>query len=512
MMTYGELKMKSVIINHEPFNELKAGVDAIANVVKATLGPRGKNVLIDKKNKVISTRDGVSVAKMISFKDNLKNMGALLIREAASKTNKEAGDGTTTATVIAQALFHEALKDIYSGNTTPLGLKEEIESSVATIVSLLKDNAKQIESYEDVYNIAVISANNDPVIGKLIADAVHKVGEKGTIIVETGAETGVSFQEGLTIDRGLSDCGPAFITNAAKICAEFDKPYICVIDDNIDSIEYLLPILEYVKDKPIVLCVSKIEDTVLGVLAKNKLNNKLNVAVIKTPGHNNYEIIEDFALAVDATIINPDYHSIDEFSPDDLGLCDKAIINLEDSTFVNGAGNVDDRVAQIKDQIENMGDGVGKVRLQDRINKLINSIAVLKISADSDTELLDKKLRIEDAINASKAAMSEGIIEGGGTTLMRISERIDSRIVRAALKAPFRCIVENSGEIPEVILSEMEATDRGYNAKTGKIENLFEAGVIDPVKVTRTALQKAASIAVILLTTGPCVVREDDNE
>jgi chaperonin GroEL len=506
--------MKTVLIENTPFAKMKQGVDDLANTVRATLGPTGKNVLIDTGNRIISTRDGVSVANKIKFSDTVKNMAAMLVREAATETNKEAGDGTTTATILTQAIFSEALKDIYSEKTKPLDLKNEIETTVKQVIEELKKIARPVNNYDDILNIATISSNNDPVLGKLIADAVHMVGKKGTVIVEVGHEMKLIMQDGLTIERGLSDTGPAFITNAAKITAEYENPFIAVVDDKVADIAPLLPLLEYCKDKPLILCVKKIEDSVLGVLAKNKINGRIKIAVLITPGFNDNDIVEDFATSVGAKVINPDYNPMSDFKPEMLGGCEKIIIGLEQTTLINCKGSIDDRIETIEQQLLHEEDKIKKGRLQDRINKLSNSIAIIKITADSETELKDKKLRIEDSINASKAAMEEGIIEGGGIALARLSGScgLTSRIIKAALMAPFRCIIENSGGIPEVVFKEIEATGMGYNAKTGLVANLFEEGIVDPVKVTRTALQKASSAAIMLLTTGPCLILEKENE
>jgi chaperonin GroEL len=510
MVCEGEIM--SIKIEKEPFEKIKQGIDELAFAVKQTLGPAGKNILIDLGKKVVSTRDGVTVASKITFKDKLMNMGALLVREAAAKTNKQAGDGTTTATVLAQAIFARGLKELYESNKTPNSIKREIDEAVEKAVEQLKELATPIDNLGKLKSVATISANNDDVLGSLIAEAVYKVGEKGSVIVENGLKTELTFQDGMVIERGLSDTGPIFLTDYARLTAEYENPKILVVDDKLHSIEQLMPAFKLMgKDSPMVLCASQIEDTLLGLLAKNKQEGRLKIAVIKTPGFNDYSQIEDFAKSIGARVFNQDLHPLQDAQEADFGTCKKIIIGLEQTTVIEGAGDISERVEVLKTQIKNEESEVAQARMQDRLNRLLNSVATIKVSAESDTELTDKKLRIEDSVNAAKAAMSEGIVPGGGMALYSLIEKTSNETLKFALEAPFKAIVANTDVDYDKIISELKP-GLGFNAKTRQIADLMLDGVIDPVKVTRTALQKAASVATMLLTTGSCIVHEVDKK
>lgn len=508
-----------VIIEKKPFEKIKSGIDRLADTVALTLGPNGKNILIDlgKDKAPLSTRDGVTVAKFINFKDKLENFGAQAVKQAAKDTNSIAGDGTTTATVLAQAIFNEGLKYILAG-IEPIKVKRSIDEAIEKIIEKLKSLSTPVAN---ISNVATISANNDKFIGEIIGTAFEKVGKDGAILVEDTAapQTHLTFQEGMIIERGWNETSYYFITDLYKKTVEYDNPKIAVIDDKIYSHQQLKPLLDWVvKTKtPLILCIRDIEDTVLGFLVTNKLPNKTNgglpIAVIKTPGFNSPEIIEDFSDRIGARCFNPDWNPISNFKPDDLGSAKRVIIREVDTTIVEGCGDITQRLATLHAQAESEQDNVRKARTLDRIARLTNSVAVIHLSADSEAELKDKKFRIEDALNATRHALSEGIVSGGGTALLSLRQDIDTigmKIMNIALEAPFRKIVENTGENVEKVLAEVERTGLGYNALTKHVENLIENGIIDPVVVTRTAIQKAASVAGMLLITGHAVVSEEE--
>jgi chaperonin GroEL len=515
--------MKQIYIENSPFRKMFEGVQKLAKVVAETLGPNGKNILIDRGDRPpMSTRDGVTVAKSINLSDRLENFGASLVKEAAHNTNTEAGDGTTTSTVIAHAILKEGLKYVASG-INPINIKRSIDETVDKVIAFIKDHAKQISTKEDIINVAKISTNNDEKLGTLIAEAAYKVGTHGTILVENSQsdETYLKFQEGMVIERGVNDTSPLFVTDPVKRTAEYDNPKILVIDDKIHDIQQILAPVEYCfkNSLPLVIMVRDIEDTVLGALVANKLKKGLRVAVLRNIA-NVYEILEDYAIYLGAKIFNPDWKPLSSFSPDDFGSCKKIVIGMLETTIIEGCGNIYERLFSIKKMAEDEERETYKTRIMSRYNKLTNSVASIYVAGQSDTELVDAKLRVEDAIHACKSAMKEGIIAGGGVVLLHASndlkeDTVGDKILKVALQSPIRGIIENSGENPDKIIYEIERSKSkcyGYNAYTKKMCQLFDAGIIDPCLVTRVALQKAASVAGMLLTTGSCVVRYEDND
>jgi len=510
-------------IEEKPFEKLKAGVDKIANTVALTLGPNGKNILIymGENKPPMSTRDGVTVAHYINLPDKLENFGATLIKHAARNTNNEAGDGTTTATIMAQAIFSEGIKYVQAGYE-PIRIKREIDQAVENAVVKLKTYAKSVTTNTE--SVATISANNDPVLGKIIGNAVEKVGKDGSILVNESQnhETYVTYQEGMIVERGFGETSLYFVNNLNKRTVEFDNPYFMIIDDKIYSYEQLSAVMMWLakEKRPLIISVRDIEDTVLAWLVANKLGdrerniNGLPLAVIKTPGWNQPEIVLDFCDRVGGRLFDADIHPSNQFKPDDLGKAKKVIISQHDCTIVEGAGDISQKLNVLLEQSRSETDAFKKAKIQDRINRLTNAVATIHVAADSETELKDKKLRIEDAINATRHAVAEGIVQGGGTIMLKIRSggaSVGEKILDKALEAPFRKLVENTGENVEKMLAILETSEDGwgFNASTKKIENLLESGVIDPVKVTRTALQKASSVATMLLMTGHCLIGEE---
>jgi len=511
-------------IEKRPFEKIQAGVNKIADTVALTLGPNGKNILIDMgpEKPPMSTRDGVTVAHYINLKDRLENFGASLVKHAARNTNNEAGDGTTTATILAQAIFNEGLKYIQAGYE-PIKVKREIDLAVEKAVEKLKSIAKDVKN--NINDVAAISANNDREIGDIIGNAVTKVGKDGSILVETSSnqKTFVSFQEGMLIERGWGETSLYFINNMNKRTVEFDNPKFLIVDDKIYTYEQLDPVMRWLAKErtPLIICVRDIEDSVLAWLVANKMGDPerriggLPISIIKTPGFNSPEIVLDFCDRVGGRLFNIDINPLNQFKPSDLGSAKRAIIRKHDTTILEGAGDITQKLDELHQQASHEEDTFQKNKIQDRINRLTNAVATIHVAAESETELKDKKLRIEDAINATRHAVAEGVVQGGGTALLKIrsnGESLGSKILDKALEAPFRKIVENTGENVEKVLSTIENAEEGigYNASTKTVENLMAGGVIDPVKVTRTALQKAASVATMLLMSGHCVIEEKE--
>lgn len=505
-----------VNIEINPFEKIKIGVDKLSNTVALTLGPCGKNIFIDMggDNTPLSTRDGVTVAQYVNLKDRLEDFGAKVIKQAAKNTNQNAGDGTTTATVLAQAIFNEGLKYIAAGES-PIKIKRSIDEAVLSAVERLKNIA--IRDNVNLFNVATISANNDPFLGRLIADAIEKVGKDGSILVEDSPknETALKFQEGMTIERGWGETSFYFINNMAKASVEYDNPHFLVIDDKIDSFETLDHIVRYIAKEKIatIMLIRDIEDTVLAWLVTNKLKGGLKLAVIKTPGFNNPELIEDFADRVGARPFNPDWNPLNSFKPEDLGFAKRVVIGKSSTTVIEGRGDITQRLVRLDGQAKDEADPVRRGRILDRVNKLNGSIATLQLSADSETEMKDKKLRVEDAINASRSAAEEGIVPGSGKAFLLIRGQnltIGEKIINFALEQPIKKIIENTGENIERILVGIEGKPAtfGYDANARELCDLIERGIIDPVKVSRTALTKAASAAGMLLLTGHCIVNE----
>jgi chaperonin GroEL len=513
--------------------KLKKGVDSLANAVKVTLGPKGRNVIIDKKfGAPTVTKDGVSVAKEIELKDPIENMGAQLVKEVASKTADDAGDGTTTATVLAQAIFNHGLKNVAAG-ANPMDLKRGIDKAVKTIVENLKSQSRTISSSNEIAQVGTISANNDEEIGKMIADAMDKVGKDGVITVEEakGTETEVKTVEGMQFDRGY--LSPYFVTNADKMVTELDNPYILIFDKKISNMKELLPVLEQVVQtgKPLLIIAEDVDGEALATLVVNKIRGALKIAAVKAPGFGDRRkaMLEDIAILTGGTVISEERgYKLDNATLEYLGTAEKITIDKDNTTIVNGAGSQDDikaRVNQIKAQIDTTTSDYDKEKLQERLAKLSGGVAILYIGAATEVEMKEKKDRVDDALHATRAAVQEGIVAGGGIALVRALEALDSvetsnedqstgvNIVRLALEAPLRTIVSNAGGEASVVIQKIRENsgDYGYNAREDRYENMFEAGVIDPTKVTRLALENAASIASLLLTT-ECVVADDPEE
>ena len=515
---------------------LKRGVDALANAVKVTLGPRGRNVIISKSfGSPQVTKDGVTVAKEIELEDALENMGAQMVKEVASKTNDLAGDGTTTATVLAQAIVKEGLKNVASG-ANPMDLKRGIDKAVAKIVEHLAKQAKEVgSSSEKIKQVASISANNDDTIGELIAQAFEKVGKEGVITVEEakGTDTYVDVVEGMQFDRGY--LSPYFVTDSEKMVAELDHPYILLYDKKISTMKDLPPVLEPVAQsgKPLLIIAEDIDGEALATLVVNKLRGTLRIAAVKAPGFGDRRkaMLEDIAILTGGTVIAEERgFTLENATIDMLGTAERVSIDKDNTTIVNGAGKSDDikaRVAQIKAQIENTSSDYDREKLQERLAKLSGGVAVLYIGAASEVEMKEKKDRVDDALHATRAAVEEGIVAGGGIALIRAKnvlgklkplnadEETGIKIILKALEAPLRTIVENAGVEGSVIVARVLEASRdayGYNAKTGTYTDMFKAGIIDPKKVTRVALENAASVAGMILTTECALVDIKDDK
>ena len=525
---------KEIKFNMEARNLMKEGVDALANAVKVTLGPKGRNVVIDKKfGAPHVTKDGVSVAKEIELEDRFQNMGAQMVREVASKTNDQAGDGTTTATVLAQEIISVGLKNVTAG-ANPMDLKRGIDKAVACVVESLKAQTQEVgDDISKVEQIATTSANNDAFIGKLIAEAMGKVKKEGVVTVEEakGTQTEVKVVEGMQFDRGY--ISPYFMTNSDKMEAVLESPKILITDKKISSMKDLLPILEPIarEGKSLLIIAEDVEGEALTTLVVNRLRGTLKVAAVKAPGFGDRrkEMLQDIATLTGGMVISEERgFTLENTTPDMLGSADKVSIDKENTTIVNGKGNkndIEERVAQIRKQIEKTTSDYDREKLQERLAKLAGGVAVLYVGAASEVEMKEKKDRVEDALNATRAAVEEGIIPGGGVAFIRAIESLKSlkadnedeqtgiNIVAKAIESPLRCIVENAGVEGSVVAQKVkEGTgDFGYNARADRYENLFAAGVVDPTKVTRVALQNAASVAGMFLTT-ECVIADKPEE
>lgn len=515
---------KDIKFDIEARDGLKRGVDALANAVKVTLGPKGRNVIIGKSfGGPIVTKDGVTVAKEIELKDALENMGAQMVKEVASKTNDLAGDGTTTATVLAQAIVKEGLKNVAAG-ANPMDLKRGIDKAVEAIVADLAKQAQVVGSdTEKIKQIASISANNDEIIGDLIATAFAKVGKEGVITVEEakGTETTVDVVEGMQFDRGY--LSPYFVTNPEKMEVELEKPYILLYDKKVSSLKELLPILEPVAQsgKPLLIIAEDVDGEALSTLVVNKLRGALKIAAVKAPGFGDRRkaMLEDIAILTGGTVIAEESgYTLENTTIEMLGTAEKVTIDKDNTTLVNGAGSADmikNRVNQIKGQMETTTSDYDKEKLQERLAKLAGGVAVLYVGAASEVEMKEKKDRVDDALHATRAAVEEGIVAGGGVALLRaksVLEKIKAdnadeatgiQIVFRAVESPLRTIVENAGLEGSVVVAKvMEGkANFGYNAKTDEYVDMLKAGIIDPKKVTRVALENAASVAGMILTT-----------
>ncbi len=520
---------KEIKFDIESRDALKRGVDALANAVKVTLGPKGRNVVIEKSfGAPHVTKDGVSVAKEIELEDKVENMGAQMVKEVASKTNDIAGDGTTTATVLAQAIVREGLKNVAAG-ANPMDLKRGIDKAVSAVVENLKSQSQVVgDSSEKIKQVAAISANNDDTIGSLIAEAYGKVGKEGVITVEEakGTDTTVDVVEGMQFDRGYQS--PYFVTNPEKMVAELDNPYILLVEKKISSMKELLPVLEPVAQagKSLLIISEEVEGEALATLVVNKLRGSLKIAAVKAPGFGDRRkaMLEDIAILTGGQVISEERgFTMENATLEMLGTAEKVTIDKDNTTIVNGGGDeaqIKGRVNQIKAQMETTTSDYDREKLQERLAKLAGGVAVLYVGAASEVEMKEKKDRVDDALHATRAAVEEGIVAGGGVALVRAisglnveglnqDENTGIKIVKRAIEEPLRQIVANAGGEGSVIVAKVAdgTGDFGYNAKSDEYVNMLEAGIIDPTKVTRVALENAASVAGMLLTT-ECVITE----
>ena len=526
---------KIIKFDTEVRSGLKAGVDKLANAVKVTLGPKGRNVILQKQFGVPHiTKDGVSVAKEIELEDPIENIGAQLVKEVASKTADQAGDGTTTATVLAQEIFTLGVKNVAAG-ANPMDLKRGIDDAVNIVVKELEKIAKPIKTSKEIEQVATISANNDSEIGQMIALAMDKVGKDGIITVEEakGTETEVKTVEGMQIDKGY--LSPYFVTNQESMDAQLESPYILIYDKRISAMKDILPILEATAqtNKPLLIIADDIDGEALATLVVNKMRGILKVAAVKAPafGDRRKETLEDIAILTGGVVISEEVGlSLDKVKLSDLGNAEKIIIDKDTTTIINGGGTseaIKSRIDVIKNQIEKSTSDYDKEKLQERLSKLSGGVAILYIGATTEVEMKEKKDRVDDALHATRAAVAEGIVPGGGVALIRAQpalanmdySKIDDYytgilIVSKAIEAPLRTIVTNGGGSAEVVINEVRNGNgnMGYNARTEQYQDLVEAGIIDPTKVTRLALQNAASIASLLLTTECIVATKKEDE
>jgi chaperonin GroEL len=522
---------KMIEFDSKARDQLKKGVDALANAVKVTLGPRGRNVVLDKKfGSPQVTKDGVTVAKEIELKDPFQNMGAQLIKEVASKTSDAAGDGTTTATVLAQAIITQGMKNVAAG-ANPMDIKRGIDKAVKVVIEGINKMSNPIgDNNEKIKQVASISSNNDEEIGKLIADAMSKVKKEGVITVEEakGMETYVDVVEGMQFDRGY--LSPYFITNAEKMEVELDDPYILLHDKKVSNMKELLPLLEKVvqSGKPLLIIAEDVEGEALATLVVNKIRGTFKVAAVKAPGFGDRRkaMLEDIAILTGGTVISEERgYNLENADLSYLGQVEKVVIDKDNTTIVTGKGQKDDiqaRINQIKAQIETTTSDYDKEKLQERLAKLAGGVAVLYVGASSEVEMKEKKDRVDDALNATRAAVEEGIVPGGGVAYIRTLDSLNNvkvdnedektgvQIIRRALEEPLRIIVQNSGNDGSIVLEKVKEgkADFGFNARTESYENLLANGVIDPTKVTRIALENAASVAGMVLTT-ECIIAEE---
>ena len=524
---------KQIFFDSEARAKIKRGVDTLADAVKVTLGPRGRNVVIDKKfGSPTITKDGVTVAKEIELKDAMENMGAQLVKEVASKTADSAGDGTTTATVLAQAIYTIGVKNVAAG-ANPMDLKRGIDKAVSAIVKNLEEQKKDISTSKEIAQVATISANHDEEIGQMIAEAMEKVGKEGVITVEEarGTETEVKTVEGMQFDRGY--LSPYFVTNTEKMEVEMERPYILISEKKVSSMKELLPVLEAVAQtgRPLIILAEDVDGEALATLVVNKIRGALKVAAVKAPGFGDRRkaMLEDIAILTGGQVISEERgFKLENATLEYLGSCDKAIIDKDNTTLINGEGaknDIDGRVNQIKAQIENTTSDYDREKLQERLAKLSGGVAILYIGAATEVEMKEKKDRVDDALHATRAAVEEGVVAGGGVALIRAVEALNDlkgsnedettgiNIIRLAVESPLRTIVANCGREGSVVIQKVkEGTGSfGYNAKDNTYEDLLEAGILDPKKVTRLALENAASVAGMLLTT-ECVIADEPEE
>jgi len=526
---------KEVKFHTDAREKMLRGVDILANAVKVTLGPKGRNVVIDKSfGAPRITKDGVSVAKEIELEDKFENMGAQMLREVASKTNDLAGDGTTTATVLAQAIVKEGAKAVASG-LNPMDLKRGVDLAVEAVVAELKANARKISNNAEIAQVGTISANGDTEIGRYLAEAMEKVGNDGVITVEEAktAETELEVVEGMQFDRGY--LSPYFVTNQEKMRVELDDPYILIHEKKLSNLQALLPVLEAVvqSGKPLVIIAEDVEGEALATLVVNKLRGGLKVAAVKAPGFGDRRkaMLEDIAILTGGTVISEDLGiKLENGTLNMLGRSKKVSIEKENTTIINGAGSkaeIDGRVAQIKAQIEETSSDYDREKLQERLAKLAGGVAVIRVGGSTEVEVKEKKDRVDDALHATRAAVEEGILPGGGVALLRSvkalenlkapndDQRVGIDIIRRAIEAPVRQIAENAGAEGSIIVGKLREKSEfayGWNAQTGEYGDLFAQGVIDPAKVVRTALQDAASVAGLLITTEAMIAEKPKKE
>jgi chaperonin GroEL len=524
---------KELMFDVDARAKLKKGVDALAEAVKVTLGPKGRNVVIDKKfGSPTVTKDGVSVAKEIELSDPIENMGAQMVKEVATKTSDLAGDGTTTATVLAQAIFREGLKNVTAG-ANPMELKRGIDKAVEALVAELKKMSVPTSGKKDIAQVGTISANNDHEIGKLIAEAMEKVGKEGVITVEEakGLETTLETVDGMQFDRGY--LSPYFVTDPEAMEASLDAPYILIHDKKISAMKELLPVLEKVAQtgKPLLIIAEDIEGEALATLVVNKLRGTLKVSAVKAPGFGDRrkEMLRDIAILTNGQVISEEVgFKLENATLNELGQAKRVVIDKDNTTIIDGKGEdgaIQGRIAEIRAAIDKSTSDYDREKLQERLAKLAGGVAVIHVGAATETEMKEKKARVEDALHATRAAVEEGIVPGGGVALLRAQsvldglkvkgdEKIGVNIIRRAIEEPIRAIAANAGVEGSIVVARVKESKEkafGYNAATDEYEDLVKAGVIDPTKVTRTALQNAASIAALLLTT-ECVIVEKREE
>ena len=525
---------KEISFNVSAREQLKKGVDELANAVKVTLGPKGRNVIIEKKYGAPHiTKDGVTVAKEIELENSMENLGAQLVKEVASKTGDQAGDGTTTATVLAQAIVGVGLKNVTAG-ANPMDLKRGIDKAVATVVADIKKHAREVgDNYDKIEQVATISANNDAEVGKLVADAMRRVSKDGVITIEEakGTDTTIDVVEGMQFDRGY--ISPYFVTNADTMEVEMERPYILIYDKKISNLKELLPVLEPAvqSGRPLLIIAEDVDSEALTTLVVNRLRAQLKICAVKAPGFGDRrkEMLEDIAVLTGGIVISEEKGiKLESATLDLLGTAEKVTVNKDNTTIVNGAGkkeNIAARVSQIKAQIVNTTSDYDREKLQERLAKLSGGVAVLYVGAASEVEMKEKKDRVDDALSATRAAIEEGIVPGGGVAYIRAldaleglkadndDERTGIDIVKRAIEEPLRQIVANAGKEGAVVVQKVREgkDDFGYNARADKYENMFAAGVVDPAKVTRVALENAASIAGMFLTT-ECVIVDKKEE
>ena len=528
------MSAKIIMFDAQAREKLKKGVDALAEAVKVTLGPKGRNVVIEKSfGSPLITKDGVTVAKEIELEDKFENMGAQMVKEVASKTSDIAGDGTTTATVLAQAIFNEGLKLVAAGRN-PMAIKRGVDKAVEGVVAELEEIAKPTRDQKEIAQVGTISANNDATIGNIIAEAMNKVGKEGVITVEEakGLETTLDVVEGMQFDRGY--LSPYFVTDPEKMICELDEPLILINEKKISSMKDLLPVLEQVAKmgKPLLIIAEDVEGEALATLVVNKLRGTLQVAAVKAPGFGERRkaMLQDIAILTGGQVVSEDLGiKLENISINDLGQAKRVVIDKENTTIVDGAGKPEDikaRVKQIRAEIEETTSDYDREKLQERLAKIVGGVAVINVGAATETEMKEKKARVEDALNATRAAVEEGIVPGGGVALIRAMGCLDDikpadddeaagvEVVRKAIQEPLRQICRNAGFEGAVIIEKVKEgkEGEGFNAATGEFEDLIKSGVIDPKKVTRIALQNAASVASLLLTTEAAIAENPEDK